>query len=385
MRIDRRPASAPVRSAPRRRASPETSRVGRARPAATGGVSPAEVWTSPWWVEALYPVLLTFGLLVVVGILIQDPATDWTLRDVVRDGFEGFMPTGPDGQLGMLQTLVGVAVAATIALMDTVRRGQTVARLYRGRGRRADALLVRELRLLDRISGAEWLACNLFITACILLTASYWRYGGDGRSLNGLMSASLGAWIFIQMQKVRHSNAFAHDVHEADRMRIEHAVEQAVYPLPLDRLTSARWTLRATLALASCVSVIALLPVGAAQVVVMGLATLIWVGTAIQTREAAVTRIFQQRPWSWVGHGIAYAFSLLAVLLTGLASTSLRMNDMTPYLIYLGIHTALFVLLTLGFAGRGPVKTLHVMTLLASEKRLVGSRRSRKPVAVLLD
>ncbi|GAA2225361.1 hypothetical protein GCM10010413_19960 [Promicromonospora sukumoe] len=330
-------------------------------------------------------MLLALGLPIIVGVLLQNPATDWSLWDAVRDGFDRFMPMGPGGQLGMLQTLVGIAVAATFALMDTVRRGQTVARLNRGRGRRNDALLVRELRLLDRINGIEWLACHLFITACILLTASYWRYGGDGWALNGLTSASLGAWIFIQMQKVRYSTAFAHDVRKADRTRIEHAVEQAAYPLPLDRLASARWTLLATLTLASGASVIALLPVGVAQVVVMGLVALIWFGAAIQSREAAVAYVFQQRLWSWVGHGVAYTFSLLALLITGLASTSLRMNDATPYLIYLGIHTALFALLTLGFAGRGLVKTLHVMTMLAAEKRLVASRRSRKPVVVLLD
>lgn len=337
-----------------------------------------------WWISLLYPVVVALGLPVLVGVLIQDPATEWNLWQAVQDGFTKLTRMGRDSQLGLLQTLVGVAVAATITLESTIRRGQAVARLYRDQGQYADALLGRELRLLDRVSGAELMVCNLFVSACFLLTISYWWFGGEGSALSGLVSVSLGAWILIQMRKVRYATAFAHDVVQADRAQVERAVEQAVYPRPVERVVGARGALLLILVLTSAMSVIALLP-GGVPAALLVLTVLVWAGVAHLLRDAVVEYLFQQRLSCWMGISLAFALSNVAVIFTGLVSARLGPNDLTLFVIYLGAHTVMFVLLVLGFSGYGPAKALHVMTLLAAEKRLIAARRSRRAIAVLLD
>lgn len=319
-----------------------------------------------------------------VTIVAEDPASVAQLG-LVENVVEGWRRlTGiPDGtRLSLLQTLAGIAVAATIALEATVRRGQALALDLRAGT--DQALIAQELRRLDSVTRAEWFTCVVLVAACLLLAGAAWQSDQAGSSLETLIALVLAGWLVNEVRKVHASMSFAYDALAARRAAdVARARRVAGEHDPALRRRADRTVARIVVALALAPLPL-LAPFDEADPWVLVLNVLVIITSIRMARAAAVDH----------GFGAGFLETAAKILLATLLALVDVLVLAAAILVtgtggYIGAATLAVVILgslavlTAGFAGRWPIA--FVRELVRSD---VAARHDRVaavgPVDVLL-
>jgi hypothetical protein len=331
-------------------------------------------------------VLATMTLVCVLVQVVVSPGSVLRLS-LLQTAVAGLdLVTEIDGgtRLSLLQTLAGIAVAATIALEATVRRGQSLALEMRAGGRRT--LLTQELKRLAAVTRVEWFVCVLLISACVFVAASAGRNDVSAEPLEVLVAVVLAGWILNEVRKVHASMAFAYDVYASERNKANRRAELLTREQD-PRRRRAAWRLVSILL---CVLTIApsavLAPLDLIDILVMTFASGSWIFVAMLTRAAAIDRFF--------GDGVAITTSkyLLSSLVTLVAALTLMLSVFVHdagSLVLVGMMAiaalviAVLVLVALGFAGYAPLHLLQELVR-SDVARRYHQAQQRGPDDVLL-
>jgi hypothetical protein len=316
-------------------------------------------------------VSATLALICLGTVLVTAPST-LAVSSLGETALAGLATvTDVDGatRVALLQTLAGIAVAATIALEATVRRGQALALELRTGG---DAeLLAEEVRRLFAVARVEWYSCTVLVSGCLIVAIGAARPGQDGTVLELLIALALATWIVNETRKVHASLAFAHDVFAPTREAAQQQAREFAGALQEHRHHMAR---RLAVVL---VVVLALLPVpllwpldGLDALAVLTTAGG-WLFVVLLVRSACVDRILGEPIVLTVLH---YVFGgLISLLLIGVLIVEMLYRTEWVLVGAAGataVIGCLLIAVMVGFGGRGPLNLLQELVRAAVARRL---------------